>query len=260
MNTKIALNTKTVLNTKEIFAAPDGAVYEVQIARGDKLNALTDAMYGSLIEQLKYAEASEDIKVIFLRSDNKHFCAGNDLADFLETEFNQASNVVQFLVTMARLTKPIVCAVGGAAVGIGATMLLHCDLVYACDDTKFSVPFIKLGLTPEGGSSKLLAQRCGPAKANDWLFTGRTFLAQEASDAGLVNGTFADTETTWSEARKIAQNLAKNSSRVLKETKALLKADQIENVVELMKKEAVIFAEGLATEESKAAFKAFLNR
>jgi len=248
------------MNTSEIFAKQDGEVYEIQIARADKLNALTDAMYGSLVEQLKYAENDDGTKVIFLRSDNKHFCAGNDLADFLETEFNQESNVVQFLVTLARLTKPIICAVGGAAVGIGTTMLLHCDMVYACEDTKFSVPFIKLGLTPEGGSSKLLAQRCGVAKANDWLFTGRTFLAQEALAAGLVNGTFVNTETTWAQAGKVAQSLTRNSSRVLTETKALLKSDQIENVVELMKKEAVVFAEAVQTEESKAAFKAFLNK
>lgn len=254
------MNTKTVENTKEIFAAPDGQIYEIQIARGDKLNALTDAMYASLVQQLKYAESDDTIKVIFLRSDNKHFCAGNDLADFLETEFNQESNVVQFLTIIASLTKPIVCAVGGAAVGIGTTMLLHCDLIYACEDTKFSVPFIKLGLTPEGGSSKLLAQRCSVAKANDWLLTGRTFLAQEALDSGLINGTFVDTETTWAEARKVAQKLARNSSRVLNETKSLLKADQIENVLELMKKEAVVFGAGLKTEESKAAFKAFLNK
>ena len=254
------MNTKSVENTQEIFAASDGQVYEVQIARGDKLNALTDAMYASLVEQLKYAESNDEIKVIFLRSDNKHFCAGNDLADFLETEFNQQSNVVQFLITIASLTKPIVCAVGGAAIGIGTTMLLHCDLVYACDDSKFSVPFIKLGLTPEGASSKLLAQRCGTAKANDWLLTGRTFLAQEALDSGLVNGTFADTESTWHEARKIAQNLARNSSRVLIETKSLLKADQVENIIVLMKKEAVVFAESLETKESKAAFRAFLNK
>lgn len=248
------------MNTSEIFAKQEGEVYEIQIARADKLNALTDAMYGSLVEQLKYAENNDETKVIFLRSDNKHFCAGNDLADFLETEFNQESNVMQFLITMASLTKPIICAVGGAAVGIGTTMLLHCDLVYACEDTKFSVPFIKLGLTPEGGSSKLLAQRCGVAKANDWLFTGRTFLAQEALDAGLVNGTFVDTEATWAAAGKVAQSLARNSSRVLTETKALLKSDQVECVVELMKKEAVVFAESLETEESKAAFKAFLNK
>lgn len=254
------MGTNNIENTKEIFAAKDSQVYEIQIARGDKMNALTDAMYCSLTEQLKYAEADDEIKVIFLRSDNKHFSAGNDLADFLETEFNQESNVVQYLMTIASLTKPLVCAVGGAAVGIGTTMLLHCDLVYASEDTKFSVPFIKLGLTPEGGSSKLLAQRCGAAKANDWLFTGRTFLSPEALDAGLVNGTFADTETTWNEARKVAHGLARNSLRVLKETKSLLKADQIDDVMAIMKKEAVIFAQCLETEESKAAFNAFLNR
>jgi len=248
------------MNTNEIFAEKDGFVYEIQIARGDKMNALTDAMYGSLVEQINYAESQEDIKVVFLRSDNKHFSAGNDLADFLETEFDDNSNVVQFLKTIARLTKPMVCAVGGAAVGIGTTLLLHCDLVYASEDSKFSVPFIKLGLTPEGGSSKLLAQRCGTAKANDWLLTGRTFLANEALNAGLVNGTFPDTEATWHAARKVAQSLAKNSSRVLNETKALLKGNQVEEVIELMRKEAAIFAEGLQSEESKAAFKAFLNR
>lgn len=248
------------MNTPEIFAEKSGHLYEIQIARGDKLNALTDAMYGSLVEQFQYAESDDDIKVIFLRSNNKHFSAGNDLADFLESEFNQQSNVIQFLGTLARLTKPLVCAVGGAAVGIGTTMLLHCDLVYGCEDSKFSVPFIKLGLTPEGGSSKLLAERCGTAKANDWLLTGRTFLAQEALDSGLINGTFADTETTWQEARNIAQKLTKNSSRVLQDTKALLKGDQIEPLIEIMKKEADIFAKGLASDESKAAFAAFLNR
>jgi len=248
------------INTKEIFSEIDNQVLEIQIARGDKMNALTDEMYGSLVAQLKYAEDNANIKVIFLRSDNKHFSAGNDLADFLKTEFNESSNVVQFLNTIASLSKPLVCAVGGAAVGIGTTMLLHCDLTYASEDSKFSVPFIKLGLTPEGGSSKLLAQRCGTAKANDWLLTGRTFFAKEALDCGLINNVFEDTETTWNNARKTAQDLAKNSFRVLVETKSLLKADQIENVIDLMKKEAAIFAECLKSEESKAAFKAFLGR
>jgi len=248
------------LNTQEIFSTIDGAVIEIQIARADKMNALTDAMYGSLIAQLKFAENNPDIKVIFLRSDNKHFSAGNDLADFLETEFNEFSNVVQYLQTIASLTKPLVCAVGGAVVGIGTTMLLHCDLVYASDDSKFSVPFIKLGLTPEGGSSKLLAERCGTLKANDWLLTGRTFLAQEALDSGLINDVYEDTEATWNNARKVAKNLAKSSLHVLVQTKALLKADQVEKVAALMKKEAAIFADCLKSEESQAAFNAFLNR
>ena len=248
------------MSVKYIIGEQAGQIYEIQICRGDKMNAITDAMYGDLIEQLEIAEQDDSTHVIFLRSDNKHFSAGNDLADFLETEFNESSNVVKFLVSLASLKKPLICAVGGAAVGIGTTMLLHCDLVYASDDSKFSVPFIKLGLTPEGASSKLLAQRCGTAKANDWLLTGRTFLTDEALKSGLINGSYSDTETTWNEARNIAVKLAKSSSRALQETKALLKAEHIDSVIRTMRKEAVVFAKGLETEEAKAAFHAFFNR
>lgn len=248
------------MNTQEVFGQLSNAVYEIQISRGDKMNALTDAMYGSLVEQFLFAESDVATKVIFLRSDNGHFSAGNDLADFLETEFNDDSNVVLFLKTLAQLKKPLVCAVGGAAVGIGTTLLLHCDLVYASQDSKFSVPFIKLGLTPEGGSSTLLAKRCGTAKAHDWLFTGRTFLAEEAHTSGLVNGLFDDTEATWSQARQIAEKLAKSSSEVLNQTKALLKEEQVGEVLRIMTKEAKVFAERLQSDEAKAAFYSFLKR
>ena len=246
------------MNTNEIFGALDGAVYEIRISRADKMNALTDKMYASLVEQLKFAQENQQVKVIFLRSDNKHFSAGNDLADFLETKFDEQSNVVQFLLTLLHLRKPIICAVNGAAVGIGTTMLLHCDLVYASTDTKFSVPFIKLNLTPEGGSTKLLARRCGTAKANDWLMTGRTFLAEEALNSGLVNNVFQDSEATWSEARKVAHSLAKSPLSVLTKTKELLNSDrqEVENTI---LKEAKVFAACLESSEAKAAFKAFLK-
>ncbi|MDQ7049178.1 MAG: enoyl-CoA hydratase-related protein [Enterobacterales bacterium] len=242
-----------------INAQIDQSVYEIVLSRSDKLNALTDAMYGALVEHINIAQQDDKIKVIFLRSDSKHFCAGNDLADFLECEFNENSHVILFLRAIAKLTKPLVCAVGGAAVGIGTTMLLHCDLVFASKDSKFSVPFIKLGLTPEGGSSKLLAQRCGTAKANDWLLTGRTFLSQEALDSGLVTQLLPDIDATWSEAHKQAHKLAQNSLRVLQDTKNLLKGDQVESVLALIDKEAKVFAKGLQTDEAKSAFKAFLQ-
>ncbi len=245
---------------KEIFANSIDAVYEILISRGDKMNALTDAMYGALVMHLQAAEQDPSIKVIIIRSDNKHFSAGNDLADFLESEFNQDSNVIQFLRTMAMLTKPIIAAVGGASVGIGVTMLLHCDWVVACEDTKFSVPFIKLGLTPEGGSSRLLAQRCGTARAHDWLLTGRTFLAEEALASGLVNKTSVTIESTWDDALSMAKGLCKSSLRVLTDTKALLKADEVDSVLSLMEKEAKVFASALKTTECQNAFNAFLNK
>ncbi len=248
------------MSQQEIYAETEGAVYEIRLSRAEKLNALTDAMYGKLVEHLNKAEEDDTIRVVFLRSDSKHFCAGNDLADFLDCEFNQNSNVILFLKALARLSKPIVCAIGGAAVGIGTTMLLHCDLVYAAENTKFSLPFIKLGLTPEGGSSRLLAERCGTARAHDWLLTGRTFLAQEALDAGLVTGVFADIDATWAEAHKQAHQLAKNSLPLLQDTKYLLKGDRVDEVVELIVKEAEIFAKNLQTDQAKTAFKAFLGK
>jgi enoyl-CoA hydratase/carnithine racemase len=251
---------QTHSNNQLIIANTHGAVLEIQINRPDKLNALTDFMYGSLIEKLKQAENDTAIKVILLRSSGPHFSAGNDLADFLEVEFNFESNVIQFLVTLAKLTKPIIAAVNGAAVGIGSTLLLHCDLVYAAEDTKFSVPFIKLGLTPEGGSSKLLAERCGTLKANDWLLTGRNILADEALTCGLINQVNKDAQSNWDAAMFCSQNIAKNSADVLIETKKLLKAEQIPNVIELIRKEAEIFAKRLQSNEAKTAFSAFLNR
>ena len=243
-----------------ILSKIEGAVFEIQINRADKMNALTDDMYAALNEKLKAAAADDSVKVILLRSSGPHFSAGNDLADFLETDFNLESNVVQFLINMARLTKPVIAAVNGAAVGIGTTMLLHCDLVYGSSDAKFSVPFIKLGLTPEGGSSQLMAKRCGVLKANEWLITGRNVLSDEALQAGLINQVFDDAETLWQEAMNNAQKMSRSSSEVLNATKNLLCGSQVEEVVELIKKEALIFGERLQTDEAQSAFAAFLKK
>lgn len=243
-----------------ILVEEKNAVLEIQINRPDKMNALTDAMYAALNEALDSAKNNDDVKVILLRSSGPHFSAGNDLADFLETEFNLESNVVQFLLKLAQMEKPIIAAVNGAAVGIGLTMLLHCDMVFASDDIKMSVPFIKLGLTPEGGSSQLLAERCGDLKANEWLYTGKTILSEEAVATGLVNQSFDTAEALWQAAEKTSQKMAKSSLDVLLRTKALLKGEQVESVVKLIKKEATIFAEQLDTEEAKSAFESFLGR
>ncbi|WP_196137508.1 enoyl-CoA hydratase/isomerase family protein [Aliikangiella sp. G2MR2-5] len=243
-----------------VLVEQQGAVLEIQINRPDKMNALTDAMYADLVAAFKKAEQSKEINVVYLRSSGPHFSAGNDLADFLETEFNLESNVVQFLLTLAQMTKPVVAAVNGAAVGIGLTMLLHCDIVFASADVKLSVPFIKLGLTPEGGSSQLLAARCGDLKANEWLLTGRNILANEAENTGLVNQVFENVDTLWDEAGALAQKMSKSSQDVLVASKLLLKGEQVSDVVQLIKKEATIFGQRLQSQEAKAAFDAFLNR
>lgn len=247
------------MSSNQVLTSIENHIFEIQINRPEKLNALTDEMYGSLVSSLREAEQNDQVKVILLRSSSAHFSSGNDLKDFLETDFNLQSNVIQFLRALASLTKPIIAAVNGAAVGIGTTMLLHCDLVFAAKDLKSSVPFIKLSLTPEGASSQLLAKRCGELKANEWLMTGRTVLADEALASGLVNAVFEDADTLWSEARKTAEKMTKSSMGVLLETKKLLKGDQVDDVLKLIEKEGQVFGQQLNTAEAKAAFKAFLG-
>ena len=213
-----------------VLVNQNNAVLEIQINRPDKMNALTDAMYASINSALDRASNDDEIKLVYLRSSGAHFSAGNDLADFLQTEFNLESNVVQFLLKLAAMQKPVVAAVNGAAVGIGLTLLLHCDIVFAAADVKLSVPFIKLGLTPEGGSSQMLAQRCGDLKANEWLLTGRTILADEAASTGLVNQVFENAEELWQASDSLTQKMSKSSLDILTASKQLLKGEQREEV------------------------------
>ncbi len=243
-----------------VLTEQKGAVFEIALNRPDKMNALTDAMYALLNEALDSASTNNEIKVVVLKSTSKHFSAGNDLADFLETPFNLESNVVQFLLKMAAMKKPVIAAVEGAAVGIGLTMLLHCDMVFIGEKVKMSVPFMKLGLTPEGGASELLAKRCSDLKANEWLMTGRTIFAEEAVSTGLANQSFASIEGLNEHVDALAQKMAKNSLEILLKTKALLKGEDVESTLALIKKEAVIFGQQLKTEAAQAAFAAFLNR
>lgn len=250
-------NTK---NSQPIYSQLDGHILTLVINRADKMNALTDAMYATLTQQLKQAEQDDHAKVIIIQSSSEHFCAGNDIADFMQIDFSLQSHVVQFMLTIAQLSKPVIAVVSGAAIGIGATMLLHCDLVYAAANSKFSMPFIKLGLTPEAASSRLVAQKCGLAKAQEWLLTGRTFLSQEALESGLINQSFATLDEAKTAAVQNAQSIARHSLALLTTTKKLLKAEQTLEILALIKQEAEVFAQRLKTDEAKQALQAFLNR
>ncbi len=256
----MTLNVNANMKKESVIHFQDNFVYEIQISRADKMNALTNDMYASLVAALQRAENNDGIKVIFLRSNNENFCAGNDLADFLNVEFTKDSPVVQFLHLLANLKKPLICAIGGATIGIGTTLLLHCDLVFASKTTQFSMPFIKLGLTPEGGSSQLLSQQCGRLKANDWLLTGRTFFVDEALQAGLVNDVFDDLESTWQHAKKTALDLSKSSLKLLIETKKLLNVESAKTINQVIDNEVDVFIEALQTPECKAILNNFLTR
>lgn len=234
-----------------------GEVLEIQINRADKLNALNDEIYAELAAQLQSAQENSEIKVVLLSGSGKHFCSGNDLTDFLEVKFGSESNVVLFLNALVSLSKPLVVAVSGAVIGIGTTLLLHSDMVFAARDSQFCLPFLKLGLTPEGGSSQLLAERCGNAKANEWLLSGRKILADEALASGLVNQLCDDRDICWQAADNFAQKLTASSLELLMTTKQMLNKRSTEERLELIDKEVQIFAQRLETDEAQAALQEF---
>ena len=168
----------------------DGVV-TIEISRREKKNAITSDMYRAMSAALSRARDDSHARVVVLRGQEDMFTAGNDLADFLQRKVGDPSAAIPFLHLIAGFEKPIVAAVAGNAVGIGTTMLLHCDLVYAADNTRFQLPFVNLALCPEGGSSLLLPRVAGYQRAAELLMLGEPFDATTAREAGFVNRVLA---------------------------------------------------------------------
>ena len=240
-------------------------VLNIELCRPEKKNAFTGAMYDTLAQILSSAEASPTIKVILLSGAGRAFSAGNDLEDFRDCPpSGPEAPAFQFLRTLAQTTKPIIAAVNGIAVGIGATMLFHCDLVYAQDSARFVFPFVSLGLIPEGASSLLLPRLVGHQRASEILFFGEPLSAEETRQIGLVNQVISD-RSVLEYAQQQALRLTKLPFGSVRETKALLRRDvaDVERtdptsaVVARINAEAKIFAarvNGAAAKEAMAAF------
>lgn len=162
-------------------------VFTITLNRPNKKNALTNNMYKQLCQHFSYAEKTASIHCLVIQGSEQCFCAGNDLQDFLQCKDNDELAALDFVKSLSTFTKPLVAAVAGAAVGIGTTLLLHCDMVIAANNSHFSLPFTKLGLCPEAGSSLLLTQKLGPNKAFELLVLGKAFTAEQALDFGIVN-------------------------------------------------------------------------
>ncbi|EAR07617.1 enoyl-CoA hydratase-related protein [Reinekea blandensis] len=235
-------------------------VLEVHFNRPDKKNAITEAMYTALAEAFVRARTQADVSVVLLTGQKNCFTAGNDLNDFLDhpPEDEQAP-VFRFLHTLADFPKPVVAAVNGAAVGIGTTLLLHCDLVFSGESAKFQLPFVNLGLVPEFASSYLLPLRVGHAKAAEWLLTGKTFDAQEAKAAGLINQVFSD-EQFLSAALHQAQALAAQPATSLLLTKRLMKQPYMAQTLQIMDEEGELFRRRLNDADFLAAVERFKSR
>ena len=254
------MNNSNNGNTGIAISVDDG-VNAIQFDRADKKNAITRKMYTQMAAALENGDADAAVCAHIFLGQPGVFTAGNDLSDFVAAEAGHVGlgqEVLQFLRALITVKKPIVAAVDGAAIGIGTTLLMHCDLVYATPRSFFQTPFVDLGLVPEAASSQLAPRLFGPQRAFALLALGERWSAEEAHAAGLVN-TLIDEQGIHTHARSIARELARKPQQALATTRQLLRGDieQLQSRVEL---EAEHFARHLASEEAQAAFSSFFKR
>ena len=242
----------------EILATQSGSILTLSFNRPAKMNALTRAMYAGLAKGLNDAAGDFGIRTVILTSEGNHFTAGNDIVDFMDNPpTSDSSEVAQFLAALLNFPKPLIAAVKGNAVGVGTTMLLHCDVVVASPSANFSMPFASLGLVPEAGSSFLFPALVGYQRAAKIFFTGESFGADAALEMGLIAEIDAD---ALAGATKIAQHIAEQPPQAIINTKALLKARNHESVAAVMKAEFEIFAMALQSDEAMEAFMKFMAK
>ena len=224
-----------------------GQVQIIRFNRPEKMNALTKDMYAELARLLNEANGDFGIRAVILSSVGDNFTSGNDIMDFMSNPPNsEDSTVAAFLGSLLNFTKPLIASVRGYAVGVGTTMLLHCDVVIADESAKFSMPFTSLGLVPEAGSSMLFPALVGYQRAAKIFLTGEEFSPQYAREIGLVAEVVADAEA---QALAIATKIAEQPPQAILNTKALMKASKHDAVAAVMKAEFQIFSLALQSEE-----------
>ena len=242
----------------EILTTQAGSILTLSFNRPAKMNALTRAMYAGLAQGLNDAAGDFSIRAVILTSEGDHFTAGNDIVDFMDNPpTSDSSEVAQFLAALLNFPKPLIAAVKGNAVGVGTTMLLHCDVVVATPSANFSMPFASLGLVPEAGSSFLFPALVGYQRAAKIFFTGESFGADSALEMGLIAEIDPD---ALAGATKIAEHIAEQPPQAIINTKALLKARNHESVAAVMKAEFEIFAMALQSDEAMEAFMKFMAK
>jgi enoyl-CoA hydratase/carnithine racemase len=244
----------------DILVHTEAGVCTLTFNRPDKKNSITAAMYSALADALQAAEADAAVRCVVFQGVETVFTAGNDIADFLNNPpSTQDAPVFRFLRNLAQFPKPVVAAVCGPAVGIGTTLLLHCDLVYAGDNAAFSMPFVNLGLCPEAASSLLVPQMLGYHRAAEALLLGEPFMAEAALEVGLVNRVLPPTEAAGY-AQSVARKLAAKPLGSLIETKRLMKKGQAQQVMASMAEEGQSFGRMLREPAAREAFTAFMER
>ena len=235
----------------------DNHILRIQLNRPRKKNALTPEMYHSLRQAIERANDDKNIRVITITGSGDSFCAGNDLNTFLADPGSDAA--ARFIQAIASAETPMVAAVNGVAVGVGLTMLLHCDLVYAAQGARFNFAFIDLGLLPEAASTYLLPRMLGYAKAAELLMLGEAFTADQARECGIVNQVVA-AEALDELAQTKAAQLASKPPEALRQTKMLLRRGNAMAVAETMALELELIGERLVSDEARAIMQAFFAR
>ena len=244
----------------DILTHTEAGVLTITLNRLERKNSITAAMYGAMADALAHGAADAGTRVAVLQGHETVFSAGNDIGDFLNNPAQGGeSPVFRFLRGIATFPKPLLAAVCGPAVGVGTTMLFHCDLVYAGDNAAFSMPFVNLGLCPEAASSLLVPRMLGYHRAAEALLLGEPFMAEAALEVGLVNRVLPPTEAN-AYAQAQARKLAAKPLTSLVETKKLMKQGQQDAVLGQMQEEGVVFSRMLREPAAREAFTAFMEK
>jgi len=244
---------------ERILEELDSGVLTVRFNRPDKKNALTPEMYAVMADAIERAEREKDVRVVLFTGSNGVFTAGNDLADFMAGQANDPDRPVnRFIRNMSATDVPLLAAVDGLAIGIGTTMLLHFDQVFATDRSRFSLPFINLGVVPEAGSSQQLVNTCGYQKAAELLLLGEPFDAQTARDCGIVSRLCTEDEL-MSEALDFAHRLAAKPQQALRATKRLMRRPS-EPLLDRVEAEGEQFFSCLQSPAAREIISAFMEK
>ena len=243
-----------------IKTATLNGVATLEIARPEKKNALTQAMYTAMADALVAAGADASVRAVLITGQPGCFTSGNDLEDFMQRPpQGDASPVIRFMQALMACDKPVVAAVTGAAVGIGSTLLLHCDLVYVSDEARLAMPFVSLGLVPEFASSLIIPMLMGHARAAEKLMLGEPFTGSDAVDCGIANAVLPAAEVV-NHARRMAERFNALPPGAVRETKRLMRAPLREQAQQAMQAEMALFSARLRSPEAMEAFQAFFQK
>jgi enoyl-CoA hydratase/carnithine racemase len=242
----------------EVLSSLEGSILTLSLNRPEKQNAITRDMYQFMADQIREANGDFGVRAVLITHEGPHFTAGNDLYDFLNAPpLEPGSPVMQFLEQIHTLSKPLLAAVSGNAVGIGTTMLMHCDVVVASPSTKFSMPFVNLGLVPEAGSSILFPRLAGYQRAAQIFLTGEPFSSDYAKEIGLIAEI---SDQPRQKANEFAVKIATQPPNAVIQTKALIKSELHDKVSAVMRAEGELFQMALQSDEAREAFMNFLAK